>query len=90
MVRDQAGQILQGVQRLPPMADDKANVLALNGNQRTVFFLLYLELHIGNAHAGKNAAQIGHRRIRGACLDISAHLCRAAAEKTERLFYGKL
>ena len=88
VVGHQAGQILERVERLPAVPDDKAHVLAGQGDQSAALLLLDVELHVGQPHIGEDVLQILRRSICGAVFDIGAHLCGIAPKKTECLFHG--
>ena len=89
-VGDQAGEILQRVQGIPPAADDKAQVLALQTEGAGIFLFLDGDGGAADPHALQNAVQIGRRGGGGGNFNIRAHLGGAAAEKAERLFLRHL
>ena len=90
MIRHKAGKILQRVERLPAVANHKANVVPRNGDQRAVLLLLHVEAHVVHAHEREDPAQIFHGGVGRRLADKGPHLGRAAAEEAEGLFHRKL
>ena len=87
MVCHQGGKILQGVQRLSAMADNKSNVLSIQSESSACFLLLNFYRHIGKSHFPEYVFQIVCGLLsRIVFLNIGPHLCWTAAKKSKRLF----
>ena len=90
VVRHEGGEVLERVERLAAVADDKADILAGQNQLRAGLDLVDLDLDIRQPHTAENGTQVRCRRIGRRLADKRAHLRGAAAEQAKALFLRQL